>query len=105
MFKQLVLATVIFVFSISIAVAGCVLPKDTAVMLFTQGGMSPTAPTTDRPVMETSKQPTAETLKQFSDGAGQDWTDAVVVFDADFVIYVLVHKKDLVGECEVIEVE
>ena len=105
MFKQLVLAIVIFVFSVSIAVAGCILPKDTVVMLFTQRGMSATFPPTDRPLVEIKEQPTAEMLKEFSDGAGEDWTDGVVMFDKEFVIYVLVHKKDLVGECEVIEVE
>ena len=92
-------------FSISIAVAGCIIPKGTDVMLFTRNGMSPTAPTIDRPVVESKEQPKPELLKDFSENAGQDWSDGVVVFDRDYVIYILVHRRDLVGECEIAENE
>jgi len=105
MFKQLILAIVIFVFSISIAVAGCIIPQGTAVMMFTHEGMSPTIPPMDRPVVESKKQAMPEVLKEFSDGVGEDWTDGIIVFDKDYVIYLLIHKKDLVGECEVEETQ
>ena len=103
MFKQLILAIVIFVFSVSIAVAGCIIPQGTDVMMFTRGGMSPTIAPIDRPVVESKEQASAELLKEFSAGAGEDWTDGIIVFDKDYVIYLLIHKKDLVGECEVEE--
>ena len=105
MIKQLLLAALILVFSVSLAVAGCMLPKDTGVMMFTQGGMSRTTPSVDRPVVEVSEQPTAEMLAEFSNNAKEDWTDGVVVFDKDHVLFLLVHKKDLQGECEILEME
>lgn len=101
MFKKLLLAVLIFMFSVSIAVAGCIIPENTNVMMFTQGGMSRTSPTIDRPVVEALEQPTSELLVEFSANAGEDWTDGVTVLDEDHGIYLLVHRKDLVGECEV----
>jgi len=92
-------------FSVSAAVAGCIIPKGTDVMMFTQQGTSPTVPPTDRPVIESKMQPDQKILKNFSEDIGQDWTDGVIVFDKEFVIYVLVHRGDLVGECEVSETE
>ncbi len=62
MFKQLLLAVLILMFSVSMAVAGCVLPKDIGVMLFTEMGMSRTSAGMDRTVLEVSDQPPAELL-------------------------------------------
>ncbi len=101
MFKQLILTVLILMFSVSMAVAGCILPAETGVMMFTKGGMSRTAPQIDRPVVEVSDQPEAALLVEFSANANEDWTDGVVVLDEDHGIYLLVHRKDLVGECEV----
>ena len=105
MFKRLFLAVLIVLFSASMAVAGCILPQDTEVMMFVEGGMNKTAPTMDRPVKEVNFQPTEEMLADFSANSGEDWTDGVVVLDEDFAIYLMVHEKDLVGECDIIETE
>jgi len=105
MLKQLFLAVLIVLFSVSMAVAGCILPAETGIMMFTEGGMSRTAPAMDRPVKEADLQPTTEVLVEFSANSGEDWTDGVVVFDEDYVVYLMVHRGDLVGECEVIETE
>jgi len=105
MFKKLLLAALIFLFSVSMAVAGCIIPKDSGVMMFFSGGLSRTSPTIDRPVKEVDKQPTAELLTRFSANAGEDWTDGVVVLDEGYALYLLVHRGDLVGECDIIETE
>ena len=101
MFKQLLLAVLIFMFSVSMAVAGCIIPENTGVMMFTSLGMQRTSPSMDRPVVEASDQPPAELLVEFSANANEDWTDGVVVLDEAHGMYLLVHNKDLVGECEV----
>ena len=105
MFKQLLLTVLILMFSVSMAVAGCIVPENTDVMLFTEFGMSRTTPTTDRPVKEVSPQPEPTLLKEFSDNADEDWTDGVIILDEELAIYLLVHKKDIVGECEIVEVD
>ena len=69
--------------------------------MFTQNGMSRTTPTIDRPVVEVSLQPTLDMLIEFSGKANEDWTDGVTVLDEQHAIFLLVHRKDLVGECEV----
>ena len=53
----------------------------------------------------TSDQPTTEMLMEFSGNAGVDWADGVVVLDEDHAIYLLVHKKDLIGKCEIVKVD
>lgn len=105
MFKKLFLTVLIILFSASVAIAGCILPAETGVMMFVEGGMTRSAPTIDRPVKEVDLQPTEEMLTEFSANSGEDWTDGVVVLDEGHALYLMVHKKDLVGECDVIKIE
>lgn len=104
MLNKLFLAVLIVLFSVSMAVAGCILPAETGVLMFVQGGMKFTAPSVDRPVKEVELQPTEEMLTEFSTNSRANWMDAVVVIDEDYAIYLMVHKKDLVGECDVIKI-
>ena len=72
--------------------------------MFVAGGMNRTAPSIDRPVVEVDLQPTAEMLAEFSLNSKEDWTDGVVVLDEQHAIYLMVHRGDLVGECDVIKI-
>jgi hypothetical protein len=105
MLKKLFLAVLIVLFSVSVAVAGCILPAETEVMMFVDGGMNRTAPSIDRPVKEVDLQPTVEMLIEFSANSGEDWTDGIVVLDEQHAIYLMVHVGDLVGECDVIKIK
>ncbi len=105
MLKKLFLAILIVLFSASMAAAGCILPAETGVLMFVEGGMTRTTPSVDRPVKEVDLQPTAEMLAEFSLNSREDWTDGVVVLDEGHALYIMVHRKDLVGECDVIKIE
>jgi hypothetical protein len=104
MLNKLFLAVLIVLFSVSMAAAGCILPAQTGVMMFVEGGMQRTAPSVDRPVKEVELQPTEKMLSEFSTNSREDWTDGIVILDEDHAIYLMAHKKDLIGYCDVIRI-
>lgn len=102
--KVLAIATMI-IFLVAPAL-GCILPGGTQVYLFQSPGMQPGAPSTDQEVIVMGEQPPAEMLEGFGGMSGdEDWSDGIAVYDEDDGLYILVHKKDLQGECEVLNLE
>jgi len=63
---------------------------------------SPTIVFSDQVVIVMPEQPTAEQLQMFGDHptVATDWSDGTIVYDEDDRVTVLVHRKDLSGDCE-----
>lgn len=92
--RMTIYTVIMFFLMIAIAVAGCIVPSGTVAMLATPNGMTKVFAQVDVNVNIEQEQPPAEILKQFSQNAGEDWTDAVVVTDENGY-HLLVHRGDL----------
>lgn len=94
MIKQLVLTIVIYLCMTVAAIASCIVPEGTIVVVFTPQGGKQVKIYKDVEVGIIEKQPSVADLAQLSLKAKEDWTDAVIVKDRNGIT-LLVHKKDL----------
>jgi hypothetical protein len=99
--KKLILSVVlILAFFVSNAAANdCLLSIDTNLWIYNiPNNTWFTAHTTkDQRVrlLEKEKQPDKEYLKRFDVSTDRDWSDAVLAFDVNNEVYIMVHRKDL----------
>ena len=105
MIKKLLLAVLIFMFSVSMAAAGCILTDGSLVYLFTPDGMVAAQVPGDQEVVLLDEQPPADILMNFGLSIREDWSDGVAVYDKGYNVTSLVHANDLEGECEVKKME